>query len=311
MPSINSSSSSPFGLAHTKNPNRNKQINGKVAQSGSKDNAHRRSSNYHAGHDTSVPCTQESDYSVCAAELKQLIAQQKRSLPIASVEKRIVEEVRKHDTLIIVGETGSGKTTPVTVAKRVAEECGAVLGQKVGYSIRFDDMTCSSTRIKYMTDGLLLSWDDILINFSPKDPGNTTIDPKDLALVLWNLNEVDWIIEEDKKFSDDMLRNMPNKSMKMIVGGWINRDVDCGSVWPAWPELGPLGPPELKLARLAHLAANSSATHCDSLPLTTRFEFSLLGVSLPMASAPFIAVGEDRLATHRANRLQWRQQVAM
>ncbi|XP_047172145.1 pre-mRNA-splicing factor ATP-dependent RNA helicase DEAH10 [Vigna umbellata] len=114
---------------------------------------------------------------------RQKIMQQKKSLPIASVEKRLVEEVRKNDVLIIVGETGSGKTTQipqflldaglcrdgrvigitqprrvaaVTVAKRVAEECGVELGQKVGYSVRFDDTTSGSTRIKYMTDGLLL-----------------------------------------------------------------------------------------------------------------------------------------------------------
>ncbi|KAE9451145.1 hypothetical protein C3L33_16946, partial [Rhododendron williamsianum] len=142
---------------------------------------------------------------------KQRIAQQRKSLPIASgimevklyvlhackfvlflmvsnlddflVEKRLMDEVRSHDILIIVGETGSGKTTQlpqylfnagfcrdgkiigitqprrvaaVSVAKRVAEECGVEMGQRVGYSIRFDDMTSSSTRIKYMTDGLLL-----------------------------------------------------------------------------------------------------------------------------------------------------------
>ncbi|KAG6405244.1 hypothetical protein SASPL_132831 [Salvia splendens] len=98
------------------------------------------------------------------------------------IEKRLVEEVRNNDVLIIVGETGSGKTTQlpqylfnggfchngvigvtqprrvaaVTVAKRVAEECGVTLGKKVGYAIRFDDATSASTRIKYMTDGLLL-----------------------------------------------------------------------------------------------------------------------------------------------------------
>ncbi|THG16386.1 hypothetical protein TEA_019181 [Camellia sinensis var. sinensis] len=55
------------------------------------------------------------------------------------VEKRLVEEVKSNNILIIVGETGSGKTTPVSVAKRVAEECGVQLGQRVGYSIRFDD----------------------------------------------------------------------------------------------------------------------------------------------------------------------------
>ncbi|XP_020090544.1 pre-mRNA-splicing factor ATP-dependent RNA helicase DEAH10-like isoform X1 [Ananas comosus] len=114
---------------------------------------------------------------------RQWILHQRRSLPIASVEKRIVEEVKKNDTLIVVGETGSGKTTQlpqflysagfchdgrvigitqprrvaaVTVAKRVAEECNVELGQRVGYSIRFEDVTSSSTRIKYMTDGLLL-----------------------------------------------------------------------------------------------------------------------------------------------------------
>ncbi|PNX92414.1 ATP-dependent RNA helicase dhx8-like protein, partial [Trifolium pratense] len=42
---------------------------------------------------------------------RQKIAQQRKSLPIASVEKRLIEEVRKNDILIIVGETGSGKTT--------------------------------------------------------------------------------------------------------------------------------------------------------------------------------------------------------
>ncbi|KAF2294958.1 hypothetical protein GH714_029746 [Hevea brasiliensis] len=114
---------------------------------------------------------------------RERIERQRESLPIASVKERLVEEVKTHDILIIVGETGSGKTTQlpqflfsagfchdgkvigitqprrvaaVTVAKRVAEECGVELGQKVGYSIRFDDKTSSSTRIKYMTDGLLL-----------------------------------------------------------------------------------------------------------------------------------------------------------
>lgn len=114
---------------------------------------------------------------------RRKLLEQRKSLPIASVEKRLLEEVRKNDTLIIVGETGSGKTTQlpqyllsggfcrdggiigitqprrvaaVSVAKRVAEESGVSIGQKVGYSIRFEDMTSSATRIKYMTDGLLL-----------------------------------------------------------------------------------------------------------------------------------------------------------
>lgn len=119
----------------------------------------------------------------CSYAKRETLLQHRASLPIASVEKRLVEEVQKHDTLIIVGETGSGKTTQlpqflfdagfcghgkligitqprrvgaVSVAKRVAEECGVALGEKVGYSIRFEDATSTSTRIKYMTDGLLL-----------------------------------------------------------------------------------------------------------------------------------------------------------
>lgn len=56
----------------------------------------------------------------------------------------------------VIGVTQPRRVAAVTVAKRVAEECGVELGQRVGYSIRFDDSTSGSTRIKYMTDGLLL-----------------------------------------------------------------------------------------------------------------------------------------------------------
>ncbi|CAN8304225.1 unnamed protein product [Cochlearia groenlandica] len=125
----------------------------------------------------------KSPYAASPFSMRQKITEHRKSLPIASVEKRLIEEVQKNDILIIVAETGSGKTTQLpqflfsagfcregkmigitqprriaamTVAKRVAEECGVELGQKVGYSIRFDDSTSSSTRLKYMTDGLLL-----------------------------------------------------------------------------------------------------------------------------------------------------------
>lgn len=83
--------------------------------------------------------------------------------------------------LVVVGDTGSGKTTQMTqylaeagfadklkigctqprrvaamsVAKRVAEEVGCRLGQEVGYTIRFEDCTSPETKIKYMTDGML------------------------------------------------------------------------------------------------------------------------------------------------------------
>ena len=44
----------------------------------------------------------------------------------------------------------------VSVAKRVSEEMGVELGTQVGYSIRFEDCTSKETKIKYMTDGVLL-----------------------------------------------------------------------------------------------------------------------------------------------------------
>jgi len=58
----------------------------------------------------------------------------------------------------VIGITQPRRVAAVTVAKRVAEECGVELGQKVGYAVRFDDTTSGSTRIKYMTDGLLLRY---------------------------------------------------------------------------------------------------------------------------------------------------------
>ena len=86
--------------------------------------------------------------------------------------------------LVFVGETGSGKTTQIpqfvlfddlpqtqrkmiactqprrvaamSVAQRVADEMDVKLGEEVGYSIRFDDMTSPKTILKYMTDGMLL-----------------------------------------------------------------------------------------------------------------------------------------------------------
>lgn len=92
------------------------------------------------------------------------------------------QAVLENQVLIVIGETGSGKTTQITqylaeegflstgklactqprrvaamsVAKRVSEEYGCRLGQEVGYTIRFEDCTSTETKIKYMTDGMLL-----------------------------------------------------------------------------------------------------------------------------------------------------------
>ena len=117
---------------------------------------------------------------VCAATT---IEETRKTLPIYEYRDELLEAIADHQVLIVVAETGSGKTTQLpqylheagytkgglkvgctqprrvaamSVAARVAEEMGTRLGQEVGYSIRFEDMTSDKTVLKYMTDGMLL-----------------------------------------------------------------------------------------------------------------------------------------------------------
>lgn len=55
-----------------------------------------------------------------------------------------------------IGCTQPRRVAAMSVAARVAEEMGFKLGSEVGYSIRFEDCTSERTRLKYMTDGMLL-----------------------------------------------------------------------------------------------------------------------------------------------------------
>ena len=110
----------------------------------------------------------------------------RKALPIYPHADTIRSALRTKDTLILTGETGSGKSTQVpqfllsepwctkciaitqprrvaaiSLARRVAEEMGSLLGSqspasKVGYSVRFDNSTGPGTRVKFLTEGMLL-----------------------------------------------------------------------------------------------------------------------------------------------------------
>lgn len=105
-------------------------------------------------------------------------------LPITARREEIVGAIRGHQVLILAGETGSGKTTQLpkmcleaagedlkgqigctqprrvaamSVSRRVAEELGVSWGREVGCKMRFSDDTSRETRVKFMTDGILLA----------------------------------------------------------------------------------------------------------------------------------------------------------
>ena len=101
-------------------------------------------------------------------------------LPVSQMRDEISEAIRTHQVVIVAGETGSGKTTQLpkialalgreriahtqprriaarTIAERVAEELGSELGGLVGYQVRFTDQVSAETRVRLMTDGILLN----------------------------------------------------------------------------------------------------------------------------------------------------------
>lgn len=105
------------------------------------------------------------------------------NLPVSGRRDDIAEAIKKHQVVIICGETGSGKTTQLpkiclqlgrgvaglightqprriaarTVATRIAQELKSKLGETVGYKVRFNEKSSAASYIKLMTDGILLA----------------------------------------------------------------------------------------------------------------------------------------------------------
>jgi len=109
------------------------------------------------------------------------ILRTRQKLPCYEARDDILKLVKSSQSCVVIGETGSGKTTQVpqflladglatgaiavtqprrvaamSVAARVAQEMDVELGAECGYLIRFEDVTSVKTKVKYMTDGMLL-----------------------------------------------------------------------------------------------------------------------------------------------------------
>lgn len=101
-------------------------------------------------------------------------------LPVSQSREEIQRTIAQHQVVIVAGETGSGKTTQLpkiclalgreriahtqprriaarTISERIAEELGSELGDLVGYQVRFTDKVSANTKIRLMTDGILLN----------------------------------------------------------------------------------------------------------------------------------------------------------
>ncbi|MFM2181829.1 MAG: ATP-dependent helicase HrpA [Actinomycetota bacterium] len=101
-------------------------------------------------------------------------------LPIAERRDDLVAAISGHQVVVVAGDTGSGKSTQLpkicldigrsrightqprrvaarTIAQRIADETGTPLGGLIGYSVRFNDKVSADTRVRVMTDGILLA----------------------------------------------------------------------------------------------------------------------------------------------------------
>ncbi|KAL3374880.1 hypothetical protein AABB24_006393 [Solanum stoloniferum] len=127
------------------------------------------------------PSTDSIEKTMAKSAFEKL-QEDRKTLPMYPYKDDLLQAINDHQVLVIVGETGSGKTTQIpqylheagytkrgkigctqprrvaamSVAARVSQEMGVKLGHEVGYSIRFEDCTSEKTILKYMTDGMLL-----------------------------------------------------------------------------------------------------------------------------------------------------------
>ncbi|CEM12062.1 unnamed protein product [Vitrella brassicaformis CCMP3155] len=167
----------PTGLRRSQSPNKRRRVmneekgDGGGSQQASSPSASA-SASASAAHAVVVPAVPAADVATDSGD----------ALPIAEKRDEILKAVEENQVVILMGETGSGKTTQVpiylhhagytskgviaitqprrvaaiTVAHRVAQELSSQVGDLVGYSVRFEDVTSAATKIRFATDGFLL-----------------------------------------------------------------------------------------------------------------------------------------------------------
>ena len=163
----------------------------------------------------------------------------RKALPIWSKAEEIKAALKKNNVLVLTGETGSGKSTQVpqfmlnekwctkcvaitqprrvaaiSLARRVAEEMGSYMGSqspmaKVGYSVRFDNATGPNTKIKFLTEGMLLQEmlrDPIMSQYSAVVVDEVHERSVNVDLILGFLKNLTTGVEQSGKKRDQPLK---------------------------------------------------------------------------------------------------------
>ncbi|KAG9199953.1 putative ATP-dependent RNA helicase dhr2 [Epicoccum nigrum] len=163
----------------------------------------------------------------------------RKALPIWSKAEEIKASLKKNNVLVLTGETGSGKSTQVpqfmlnekwctkcvaitqprrvaaiSLARRVAEEMGSYMGSqspmaKVGYSVRFDNATGPNTKIKFLTEGMLLQEmlrDPIMSQYSAVVVDEVHERSVNVDLILGFLKNLTTGVEQSGKKRDQPLK---------------------------------------------------------------------------------------------------------
>lgn len=112
-------------------------------------------------------------------EKAQKLLDSRKTLPIYHHKDKITSYVQNNPVVVVIGETGSGKSTQIpqflmplnkkriavtqprrvaaaSLATRVSEEYGCHLGEEIGYQVRFSNLTSHNTKVTYLTDGMLI-----------------------------------------------------------------------------------------------------------------------------------------------------------